>query len=145
MNIRPIKNVGIISTRIAGTDGVSLEIEKWVEVLKRNSFKCFYFAGEIDRDEEISFKIDEAHFEHPDVYDINKCLFGVTNRTRKISKDIHAELGEIVSGKKKGRTSDAEITLFDSTGLAIQDVSTAFVVYQALMKKRKKLKHIRMF
>ena len=60
-------------------------------------------------------------------------------------KDIHAELGEIVSGKKKARTSDDEITLFDSTGLAIQDVSTAFVVYQALMQKRKKPKQIKLF
>ena len=88
MSIQPIKNVGIISTRIAGTDGVSLEIEKWAEVLKRNRFDCFYFAGEIDRDEEISFKVDEAHFEHPEVYDISKSLFGATNRTRKISKNI---------------------------------------------------------
>ena len=60
-------------------------------------------------------------------------------------KDIHAELGEIIAGKKKGRTSDDEITLFDSTGLAIQDISTAFVVYQALIKKQKKLKHIKLF
>ena len=60
-------------------------------------------------------------------------------------KDIYTELGEIVAGKKKGRTSDKEITLFDSTGLAIQDLSTAFVVYQALMKKRKKPKHIKLF
>ncbi len=59
--------------------------------------------------------------------------------------EIYAELGEIVAGKKKGRTSDNEITLFDSTGLAIQDISTAFVVYQALMKKRKKPKHIKLF
>ncbi|ODS33163.1 MAG: lipopolysaccharide core biosynthesis protein [Candidatus Scalindua rubra] len=88
MNIKPIKNVGFISTRIAGTDGVSLEIEKWAEVLKRNRFDCFYFAGEIDRDEEISFKVEEAHFEHPEVYDISKSLFGTTKRTRKISKNI---------------------------------------------------------
>ncbi|MDR4499444.1 MAG: hypothetical protein MRK02_16225 [Candidatus Scalindua sp.] len=60
-------------------------------------------------------------------------------------RDIHAELGEIVAGKKKGRTADDEITLFDSTGLAIQDVSTAYVVYQILMKKQKKPKHIRLF
>jgi len=88
MNIQQIKNVGFISTRIAGTDGVSLELEKWAEVLKRNRFECFYFAGEIDRDEEISFKIEEAHFEHPEVYDISKSLFGATSRTRKVSKNI---------------------------------------------------------
>lgn len=45
-------------------------------------------------------------------------------------EDIHAELGEIVSGKKSGRTSRDEITVFDSTGLAIQDVATAWLVYK---------------
>ncbi|MHC4182062.1 MAG: glycosyltransferase [Planctomycetota bacterium] len=88
MNTQPIKNVGFISTRIAGTDGVSLELEKWTEVLKRNQFDCFYFAGEIDRDDAISFIVDEAHFEHPEIYDINKSLFGVIKRSRKISRNI---------------------------------------------------------
>ncbi|PKN18492.1 MAG: ornithine cyclodeaminase family protein [Deltaproteobacteria bacterium HGW-Deltaproteobacteria-6] len=51
-------------------------------------------------------------------------------------RDVHAQLGDIVAGKKKGRTSAEEITLFDSTGLAIQDISCAYVVYQALKNKR---------
>ena len=67
------------------------------------------------------------------------------SRKKLKRQDINAELGEIVAGKKKGRTSDNEITLFDSTGLAIQDVSTAYVVYQAFMNKQKKPKHIKLF
>ncbi len=67
------------------------------------------------------------------------------SRKKLKKQDIHAELGEIVAGKKKGRTSDDEITLFDSTGLAIQDVSTAYVVYQTFMNKQKKPKHIKLF
>ncbi|MCD6465111.1 alanine dehydrogenase [Candidatus Bathyarchaeota archaeon] len=48
-----------------------------------------------------------------------------------ISKEnIWAELGEIVAGKKAGRTSDDEITVFVSTGLAIQDAVTANLVYK---------------
>jgi alanine dehydrogenase len=43
--------------------------------------------------------------------------------------DIYAELGEIVVGKKPGRVNEEEITVFDSTGLAIQDISTAKYVY----------------
>jgi alanine dehydrogenase len=43
--------------------------------------------------------------------------------------DIYAELGEIVVGKKSGRENDAEITIFDSTGLAIQDISCAKLAY----------------
>lgn len=50
--------------------------------------------------------------------------------------DIHAEIGGILIGKKKGRETDDEITLFDSTGLAAQDIAAANIVYQ-LAKKRK--------
>ncbi len=38
---------------------------------------------------------------------------------------IRAELGEVVSGKKKGRTSHDEITLFKSVGVAVQDLAAA--------------------
>jgi alanine dehydrogenase len=50
-------------------------------------------------------------------------------------EDVYAELGEIVAGKKKGRTSDDEITMFKATGLAIQDVGTALKVYQLAQKQ----------
>lgn len=46
------------------------------------------------------------------------------------SKDIHASLGEIIAGKKKGRASPEEITIFDSTGLAILDIAVADYVYR---------------
>jgi alanine dehydrogenase len=45
--------------------------------------------------------------------------------------DPYAELGEIVVGTKAGRTPEDGITVFDSTGLAIQDVAAAHVVYEA--------------
>ncbi|WP_435127195.1 ornithine cyclodeaminase family protein [Halobaculum sp. D14] len=44
--------------------------------------------------------------------------------------DIHGAIGEIVVGDRVGRTSDDGITVFDSTGLAIQDVAAAHVVYE---------------
>ncbi|WP_254762814.1 ornithine cyclodeaminase family protein [Natrinema marinum] len=46
-------------------------------------------------------------------------------------EDIHAALGEIVVGTKAGRAGDDGITVFDSTGLAIQDVATARIAYQS--------------
>jgi ornithine cyclodeaminase/alanine dehydrogenase-like protein (mu-crystallin family) len=48
--------------------------------------------------------------------------------------DIHAEIGEILTGKKSGRESDDEITLFDSIGLAAQDIAAANIVYQLAKK-----------
>lgn len=44
--------------------------------------------------------------------------------------DIYGEIGELVVGSKAGRTDDTGITVFDSTGLAIQDVAAARVVYE---------------
>jgi ornithine cyclodeaminase/alanine dehydrogenase len=44
--------------------------------------------------------------------------------------DVYAELGEIVAGRKPGRTSPGEIILFDSTGTALQDVAAAIAVYE---------------
>lgn len=46
------------------------------------------------------------------------------------SDEIHAQLGEIVAGKMPGREDDREITIFDSTGLAIQDIAVASLVYR---------------
>jgi len=43
---------------------------------------------------------------------------------------VHAELAEIVAGKRPGRTSPSEITLFDSTGIALEDADAAALVYE---------------
>ena len=45
-------------------------------------------------------------------------------------EDIYGTLGEVVAGMKKGRENDEEITIFDSTGLAIQDIICAKLVYE---------------
>jgi alanine dehydrogenase len=53
-----------------------------------------------------------------------------------ISEDsLYATLGEIVAGQKKGREKDAEISIFKSTGMAIQDVATAKRVYELAQEK----------
>lgn len=49
---------------------------------------------------------------------------------------VHAELGEIIAGKKKGRTSDDEIIIFDSTGMALQDVAAASIVYETALANK---------
>jgi alanine dehydrogenase len=48
--------------------------------------------------------------------------------------DVHAELGEVAAGRKPGRTCEQEITIFDSTGTALQDVAAAAVVYERATK-----------
>ena len=43
---------------------------------------------------------------------------------------VHAELADVVSGRRPGRTRDDEITVFDSSGTALQDVAAAIAVYE---------------
>jgi ornithine cyclodeaminase/alanine dehydrogenase len=50
-------------------------------------------------------------------------------------QDAHAELGEVVAGTKSGRTSPDEIIIFDSTGMALQDVISAATVYMKAVNK----------
>ena len=45
-------------------------------------------------------------------------------------EQIHATLGEIILGNKPGRTNNEIITVFDSTGLAIEDIAVGGMVYQ---------------
>jgi alanine dehydrogenase len=44
--------------------------------------------------------------------------------------DVHAELGEVVAAIKAGRESDKDIIIFDSTGMALQDVAAAACLYE---------------
>ena len=48
--------------------------------------------------------------------------------------DVHAELGEVVAGIKPGRTNNDEIIVFDSTGMALQDVVAAAIVYERALE-----------
>lgn len=51
--------------------------------------------------------------------------------------DICATLGEVIAGKKTGRCSKDDITIFDSTGLAIQDIAVAGHIYNKINATRK--------
>ena len=43
---------------------------------------------------------------------------------------VHAELGDVVAGRRPGRTHTDEITIFDSSGTALEDVAAAVAVYE---------------
>ena len=85
-----IQRIGFVSTRISGTDGVSLEIGKWTEILERMGYECFFIAGVCDRDSVKTFIIDEADFLHPPIDEINAACFGSTTRDRRMSDQIRS-------------------------------------------------------
>ena len=88
-NFEAIKRVGFISTRLAGTDGVSLEVAKWASIFEKQGFTCFYFAGELDHPPERCYLVPEAHFSHPEVAKIYRRSFDSTVRDPADSDKIH--------------------------------------------------------
>jgi alanine dehydrogenase len=52
------------------------------------------------------------------------------------TRDVRAELGDLIAGTKSARTSKDEITVFDSTGLAVQDAATVELVYKKALSRK---------
>jgi glycosyltransferase involved in cell wall biosynthesis len=83
-------NVGFISFRFAGTDGVSLETSKWAQILEEMGHHCFYFCGLCDRPAERSMVVPEAHFLHPEIREQYYRFFREVVRTEEDTAWIHA-------------------------------------------------------
>ncbi len=77
------KRIGFVSTRLAGTDGVSLETQKWAEVLERDGHECYFMAGELDTPPERSRLVKDCHFRNKRVWDIYMGCFDRDTRDPK--------------------------------------------------------------
>ena len=82
------QRIGFVSTRFAGTDGVSLESAKWGKVLWDYQHISFWYSGRSDRSPDISYCVPEAFFGHPEVQWINEQIWGRRYRTRKVTERI---------------------------------------------------------
>jgi len=84
------QRVGFVSTRLAGTDGVSLEVAKWVQVLNGLGHECFFFAGELAWPQERSYLVPEAHFDHPTILKLSADLFDDYIRSPETSQTVES-------------------------------------------------------
>ena len=82
--------VGFLSTRFAGTDGVSLESAKWAQLLWDHEHTSFWYAGKLDRDIAVSSAVPHAFFGHPDIEWINRRIFGCSSRDPEVTRRIYA-------------------------------------------------------
>jgi len=105
--VKPGTHINGIGSHTPNARELDTEIIKRSKFIGDSKIACFNEAGDIM----IPLKegvIQESHF--------------------------YAELGEIITGKKKGRINDKEITLFKSNGLAIQDAAAAKLIYEKAVK-----------
>ena len=89
------RRIGFISTRFHGTDGVTLEADKWAHILTGMGHSCFWMAGLLDTPEETSYLAPKAFFNHPEVAAVQRELFGKTTRTRELTNKIQSLKDEI--------------------------------------------------
>jgi mannosylglucosylglycerate synthase len=88
-------SIGFISTRFAGTDGVSLETQKWARVLERLGYQCFYFAGQCDRPADYSQVVPEAFYRHPEIDKLNQQAYSASWSITKEARESHPEIAEL--------------------------------------------------
>ena len=100
-------NIVIISTRISGNDGVSLECKNWKEILTRMGHKVTFLAGELDS---VGVLMPELHFQWPYVMDLHdKVVYGKGNYRQVEDKvfDIAGTIeGKLRKFLNKGRKAD---------------------------------------
>jgi len=91
-------NIGFISTRFAGQDGVSLESAKWAEVLWEDwEHVNFWYSGRNDRHPDFSYCVPEAYFGFIENEWINERIWGKTSRSRLVS-DRMMEMARFLKG-----------------------------------------------
>ena len=109
------KNIGFVSTRFAGTDGVSLESAKWARILWDHKHVSYWYAGRLDRDPAVSMLVPEAYFYDRDNVWINEQAFGTRRRTAELTRRINA-----VADHLKGTLYDF-VENFDVEILCVQN------------------------
>ena len=84
------KNIGFVSTRFAGQDGVSLESAKWAEVLWEDRHVSYWYSGQSDRNPDISHVVPEAYFGFSENKWINERIWKGEQRDRFVTERIRA-------------------------------------------------------
>jgi glycosyltransferase involved in cell wall biosynthesis len=111
-------NIGFLSTRLAGTDGVSLESAKLATILHRMGHRVFYCAGQLDPDGPDGLEVPEMHFAHPRARRIHDQMF-IGPAPDDLSRRIVEMAQELKAGLAAFRDRFSIDLLFVQNALAI--------------------------
>ena len=89
--------IGFISTRLKGTDGVSLEVGKWTQVLRRMGHEVFFCAGELGGYAKDGTSIPKLHFNHQSIVKLSRRAFDgqAEEDGEKLADEIYSVADEI--------------------------------------------------
>lgn len=97
----------LLSYRVSGTDGVSLEAENWKKILTRMGHRVTFVAGKLDR---AGIVIPELYFQWPKVVDIHDRVVYGNERYQKIESEIF-ELAGVIEGKLRRVLNGGKVDL----------------------------------
>jgi glycosyltransferase involved in cell wall biosynthesis len=85
--------IGFIATRLSGTDGVTLEVEKWAKVLGRMGHQIFFCAGELNGYAQEGTLIPKLHFAERSIFELSQRAFGenAENDGHKLADQIYEQ------------------------------------------------------
>lgn len=104
------RNIGFVSTRFSGMDGVSLESAKWAQILWDHEHISYWYAGKLDRDPAVSMLVPEAYFGASENEWINDRAFGTRMRTPELTRRING-LADFLKGTIYDFVSDYSIDI----------------------------------
>ncbi len=90
-------NIGFVSGRLAGTDGVSLETAKWAAVVRRMGHQVFYCAGQLESDGPPGMLVPEMYFHTPEADWIFDHAYGTT----QTHPELRARIGRLAAFLKE--------------------------------------------
>ena len=138
----PISPIGELEAAIKASDIVVTCTPATHFILSRHYVSPGLFVAAVGADSELKQELEPGLLAH------GKIVVDILDQCRVIGElhhalvagvvttaDVHAELGEVVAGVKPGRTSPEEVIIFDSTGMALQDVIAAATVYEKAAAK----------
>ena len=102
--------IGFVATRLAGTDGVSLEVAKWVEVLKRLGHTCFFFAGQSEWPADRTRLAPQAYFRDPAIEAITRLAFSAEWGSEDLLEYTNPDIFSIVTRAFSTRIRPPNVT-----------------------------------
>lgn len=120
-----MEKIAIISTRLGGVDGVSIEADKWAGAYKRIGLDPVYIAGKFDRDDSsVFFAVEEMDYYSAEVAEIRKIAF---NEEKKATEN---DLGKLIDsiGRVKEIIKSKLLKILNSNNIGYLSIENALTI-----------------
>jgi mannosylglucosylglycerate synthase len=132
-------NVGFLATRLAGVDGVSLEVAKLSHILREMGHNVFYCAGELDSGAPPGRLVPEMHFTHPTAKRLHDEAFSTAHPPARLFREIY-ESADAIRAELEAFVDEYDINLLIPQNANAIPMNISLGVAIADLAKRRRIK-----